>query len=68
MEITAWSQRIGAFGTSIQPYRDCCSIRSPRPILRARPEDLLRWSATMDLDAAVFEALGGAVKRVVRPL
>jgi len=67
MEITAWSQRIGAFGTSILPYRDCCSIRSPRPILRARPVDLLRWSERMDLEAAVGEALAGAVRRVVGP-
>ncbi len=57
MEITAWSKVIGAFQTSILPYRDCCSIRSPKPILNARPQDLLRFSEEMDLNEAVFHAL-----------
>ncbi len=65
VEITAWSKEIGVFATSILPYRDCCSIRSPRPVLRARPQELLRYSQQMNLDEAVQEALAGAVKLVV---
>jgi len=65
MEITAWSRQIGAYETSILPYRDCCSIRSPRPVLNARPQELLRFSEAMDLGAAVDEALAAAVKVVV---
>jgi thiamine biosynthesis protein ThiI len=61
MEITAWSKRIGAFSTSILPYRDCCSIRSPRPILTAKARDLLAYSAKMNLDEAVLEAVNAAV-------
>ncbi len=57
MEITAWSKIIGAFQTSILPYRDCCSIRSPKPVLTARPQDLLKLSDEMDLRSAVDEAL-----------
>ncbi len=57
MEITAWSKIIGAFKTSILPYRDCCSIRSPKPILNARPQDLLRYSEDMDMEEAVYHAL-----------
>ena len=64
-EITAWSRRIGLYETSILPYRDCCSIRSPSPVLNARPEELLRFSARMDLDAAVATALAGRTKRVI---
>ncbi len=67
MEITAWSKEIGAFATSILPYRDCCSIRSPKPVLRARAEDLLRYSEEMKLDEAVAEAMAAAAKVVVRP-
>lgn len=67
LEIVKWSKEIQAYGTSILPYRDCCSIRSPRPILNARPADLLRLSGEMDLDAAVAEALQNTVKVVVGP-
>jgi thiamine biosynthesis protein ThiI len=62
MEITAWSRKIGLYETSIQPYRDCCSIRSPKPVLTARAQDLLLFSSKMDLDGAVREAVAGAVK------
>ncbi len=65
MEITIWSKVIGAFKTSILPYRDCCSIRSPRPILTARPQDLLRYSEAMDLEEAVFHALKDSDKVIV---
>lgn len=62
-EITAWSHRTGLFGTSIKPYRDCCSIRSPRPVLTARALDLLRMSEEMGLEEAVREAADAAVRR-----
>jgi thiamine biosynthesis protein ThiI len=65
MEITAISERVGVFTTSILPYRDCCSIRSPKPVLRARAKDLLHWSRVMKLDDAVDEALAAATKVVV---
>ncbi len=61
-EIIAWSREIGLFETSILPYRDCCSIRSPKPVLTARPRDLLRYSGAMDLDAAVREACDAATR------
>ncbi len=61
-EITAWSRETRLFDTSILPYRDCCSIRSPKPVLNARPYDLLRLSKTMDLDAAVLEAIRASVR------
>lgn len=64
MEITAWSKVIGAFQTSIIPYRDCCSIRSPKPVLTARGQDLLKFSAKMDLRGAVNEAFA-ATERIV---
>lgn len=65
MEITAWSERVGLFETSVLPYRDCCSIRSPRPILKARAQDLLRFSEKMGLADAVQEALDDRTKLVV---
>jgi len=62
MEITAWSRTIGVYETSILPYRDCCSIRSPKPVLNARPQDLLWHSEAMDLPAAVTEAVDLSVR------
>jgi thiamine biosynthesis protein ThiI len=67
IEITAWSREIGAFDTSILPYRDCCSIRSPRPILNARAHDLLHYSDEMDLSAAVAEAIANTVRVQIEP-
>ena len=61
MEITAWSKRIGTFATSILPYRDCCSLRSPKPVLTARARDLLKFSEKMGLEDAVTEAVNDAV-------
>ncbi len=66
-EITELSRKIDAFETSILPYRDCCSIRSPRPILNARPEDLLRFSATLDLTAAIDEAIDLSISTKISP-
>lgn len=67
-EITAWSRRTGLFDTSILPYRDCCSIRSPRPILTARGVDLLKLSEAMGLEDAVREAADATVRRDITPL
>ncbi len=67
VEITALSRRIGAFETSIAPYRDCCSIRSPRPVLDARPGTLADLSEAMDLRAAIDEALESSARLVVGP-
>ncbi len=66
-EITARSQRIGAYEVSIQPYRDCCSIRSPRPVLDARADTLAEMSQAMDLPGAVSEALTQSAKLLVGP-
>ncbi len=68
MEITAWSKEIGAFETSILPYRDCCSIRSPRPVLNARAQELLRYSEKMALHEAVTEAVENTVRLKIDPV
>ncbi len=65
--ITSFSREIDAFDTSILPYRDCCSIRSPRPVLHARADMLLGLSEAMNLPDAVAEALSLATKLVISP-
>jgi len=67
LEITAWSRKIGVYETSILPYRDCCSIRSPRPILNAKAEDLLIYSENMKLDEAVAEAIENTARFKISP-
>jgi tRNA uracil 4-sulfurtransferase len=65
LQITALAEQIGTFGLSIEPYRDCCSIRSPRPVLTARASTLQDLSAVMDLDGAVQEATAGAQRLLI---
>jgi tRNA uracil 4-sulfurtransferase len=65
VQITALAETIGSFQLSIQPYRDCCSIRSPRPVLNARPATLLELSRGMDLEAAVQEAVSASARLVI---
>ena len=67
IEITALSRRVGLYETSIEPHRDCCSIRSPRPVLNARPEQLLELSERIDLPGAVEEAVRDAVRLRLDP-
>ncbi len=67
VQITAISKEIGAYTTSIEPYRDCCSIRSPRPVLAARPEMLAELSERMELTDAVREACAASVRYLVTP-
>ena len=65
IEITDLSKRIGVFETSIEPYRDCCSIRSPKPELHAKPETLQMWSDKIDLPEAVTEAVKTSDKLLI---
>ncbi|MFH1843825.1 MAG: tRNA uracil 4-sulfurtransferase ThiI [bacterium] len=65
IEITDRAKEIGTYETSILPYRDCCSIRSPRPILNARAHDVMQYSVQMDLDGAVSEAISEMKKLVL---
>jgi len=64
-EIAALARRVGTLETSIEPYRDCCSIRSPHPILRGRAREVLELSERMDMAGAVDEAVKGLVRVVV---
>jgi tRNA uracil 4-sulfurtransferase len=61
VDIVDLSKAVGLFETSILPYRDCCSIRSPKPELNARPEDLLRFSEKINMKETVSEAIKTSV-------
>lgn len=65
LEISALARAVGTFDVSVEPYRDCCSLRSPHPVLRARPDAVRELSLGMDLEAAVEEALQAAARVVV---
>ena len=63
-QITELAVEIGTYATSIQPYRDCCSIRSPHPKLNATTQELRERSESMDLAEAVSEAVANSEKMV----
>ncbi|MBT7310735.1 tRNA 4-thiouridine(8) synthase ThiI [bacterium] len=67
LEITDLSRKTGLFETSILPYRDCCSIRSPRPELNARSEVLMKFSDKIELEDAVTEAIKTSVVLKIGP-
>jgi thiamine biosynthesis protein ThiI len=61
-EISAESQRLGTFETSIIPDEDCCTLFTPRhPVTRARRIDVSRAEASLDIDKLVDAAVAGTV-------
>jgi len=64
-EITDIASAIETYKISIEPYRDCCSIRSPHPTLKAQAEDLLILSEDMELEDAVKEAVASSTQTVI---
>ncbi len=60
LQIIGLGVEIGTYDISIEPYRDCCSIRSPRPVLKATPAQVLRRSRALDLEAAITDSLAAA--------
>ena len=60
-EITAESQRLGAYPISIIPDQDCCTLFTPRhPATKARAVDLERAEAALEIDRIVEDAVTAA--------
>lgn len=76
LEILQVAQRLGSYAISSEPFQDCCPLFLPRaPALHARPEELDRAEASLDIPALVqqgveaarlekFEFRGGEVRPV----
>jgi len=63
-EIVERARAIGTYETSIQPDQDCCSLFVPRhPVTRARPEEVERMEAGLEVGALVEEALAATQER-----
>jgi len=61
-EITGEAQRIGTYGTSIEPDEDCCTLFTPRyPTTRARPGEAEVAERELDISALVEQAVAEAV-------
>ena len=67
IEITDISRMTGLFETSVEPYRDCCSIRSPKPVLNAKADTLLEMSETMNMADAIDEAARTSTRFKIGP-
>ncbi len=60
-EILQASQRLGSYPISSEPFQDCCPLFLPRaPALFARPEELDRAEAALDVDALVRQGAASA--------
>lgn len=61
VETTALARRIGTLETSELPFDDCCSLFVPsHPATSARAVDAERAESTLDLAAAINQAVGTA--------
>lgn len=62
LEILQVARRIGSYPISSEPFQDCCPLFLPRaPALHARPEQLDRAEAALDLPALVNQGSDAAV-------
>jgi len=52
LEILDGARQIGTYNISAEPFHDCCPVFLPRtPVLHARPEELDRAEASLDVGA-----------------
>ncbi len=66
-DIVAYSRKIGAFETSIEPYEDCCALFAPKhPKTKPKEEELLEEEAKLDVAALVEDAVAGTVLTLLR--
>ena len=57
-EIIERSKNIGAFGISIQPYEDCCTVFLPKhPVIKPSLQTVEEEESKLDVPALVDEAL-----------
>ncbi|MDP6619840.1 MAG: tRNA 4-thiouridine(8) synthase ThiI, partial [Nitrospinota bacterium] len=60
-EISAQSERIGTYETSIQPDQDCCSLFVPKhPATRCRIEEVRAAEGLLDMEDLVSRGVGEA--------
>ena len=57
-EIIERSKMIGAFGISIQPYEDCCTVFLPKhPVTKPQMKVILEEESKLNVEALMDEAL-----------
>jgi thiamine biosynthesis protein ThiI len=55
-EITDLAKKIGTYSFSLEPYKDCCSMRTSHPKTRMNEDQLDRLDNLVNLDKAVDQA------------
>lgn len=64
-EIIQLAERIGTYGISIRPYKDCCSLVAiSNPNTRARKEEVERFAGLIGLEKLVEKAMEGISKHI----
>jgi thiamine biosynthesis protein ThiI len=56
-EIVDYAKKMGTYGLSIEPYKDCCSIVSANPRTRARVDRVLEIEKNMKIQEVIEETL-----------
>lgn len=56
-EIIALAKKIGTYETSIQPYKDCCSLLQRKPVTKGRWSVVEKAEAELDLAQLVNQSL-----------
>ncbi|MEW5996516.1 MAG: tRNA uracil 4-sulfurtransferase ThiI [Candidatus Micrarchaeota archaeon] len=58
-EIIGLAERVGAYGISIKPYKDCCSLVAiSNPVTKAKMAEVERFAGLIGLDGIVKKSMG----------
>lgn len=62
VDIIRWSESIGTYDISIEPFDDCCTLFLPKhPVLHPTVEEMERSESVLDIEGLVEEVLETAV-------
>ncbi len=57
-DVVRWARQIGTYSISCQPFEDCCPRFLPRsPAIFAKPEELVRAEARLDIEGLITSSL-----------
>lgn len=65
-EIIALAKKIGTYETSIQPYKDCCSLLHKRPVTKGRWSVVEAAEAQLNVSQLIDQSLGEML--TIRPV
>jgi len=68
VDIMEIAQKIGTFGTSIQPFEDCCTVFLPKhPSTKPKLESIKESESHLDVEGLIANAMSGMEHYTVNP-